>query len=135
MNNEIKDSIFSLLYAMVLIDRRVVKVEMDTFFATIEDLLETVEDVESLRAKDVISNWFMKSYKTVLKEMKTPGRGEFMLAHVENLKTYTHRKQVFHIMNIIAHADEDFHDEERKFLNRVANIWGLEDGHVALEAE
>ncbi len=135
MNAEIKDGIFTLLYAMVLIDRRVVKVEMDTFFATVEDLLETIEDVENLRAKDVVANWFMRSYKTVLKEMKTPGREEFMLAHVETLKAYSHRRQVFHIMNIIAHADEHFHDEERKFLNRVAHIWGLEDSHETLEEE
>lgn len=126
MNDEIRDSIFTILYAMVLIDKRVVKVEMDTFFATIEGFLETIEDVESLRAKDIIANWFVKNYKTILREMKTPDREEFMLTHVEKLKAYSNRKQIFHIMNIIAHADEDFHEEEKKFLGKVAHVWGLE---------
>ena len=127
MNVDIKDSIFTLLYAMVLIDNRVVKVEMDTFFATIEEFLETIEDVENLRAKDIIANWFVKNYKSILKAMKTSNREEFMLAHVENLKSYSNKKQIFHMMSIIAHADEDFHDEERDFLNKVARVWQLED--------
>ena len=126
MNTKVQHSIFSLLYAMVLIDKRVVKVEMDTFFASIEGFLETIENVESLRAKDIIANWFVKNYKSILKEMKTSNREEFMLAHVKNLKSYSNRQQIFHIMSIIAHADEDFHDEERKFLNKVAHVWGLE---------
>ena len=126
MNVDIKDSIFTLLYAMVLIDNRVVKVETDTFFATIEEFLETIEDVESLRAKDIIANWFVKNYKSILKEMKTSNREEFMLAHVKNLKSYGNRQKIFHIMSVIAHADEDFHDEERKFLSKVAHVWGLE---------
>ena len=131
MNTEIKDSIFTLLYAMVLIDNRVVKVEMDSFFASIEGLLEIIEDVENLRAKDIITNWFMKNYKHILQEMKTPDREDFMLAHVEKLKTYSNRKQVFHALSIIAHADENFHNEERKLLDKVAHCWGIEDSDMS----
>lgn len=126
MNTEVKNSIFTLLYAMVLIDRRVVKVEMVAFFANIEELLGKYEGVKSLRAKDVISTWFMQNYKIVLNEMKTPNKTDYMLAHAEKLKDYSHRYEVFDIMNIIAHADENFHDEERKFLDEVAQIWGIE---------
>ena len=132
MNTEIKDSIFSLLYAMVLIDKRVVKVEMDTFFARIEGFLGLIEDVESLRAKDIIANWFVQNYKNVLREMKTPNREQFMLTHVGKLKTYMHREQVFHIMQIIAHADEEFHDDEKAFLDDVAQIWGISESYESM---
>ena len=131
MNTEIKDSIFTLLYAMVLIDNRVVKVEMDSFFASIEGLLEIIEDVESLRAKDIITNWFMKNYKHILQEMKSPEREDFILVHVEKLKTYSNRQQVFHALSIIAHADENFHNEERKLLDKVAYCWGIKDSDMS----
>lgn len=129
MNAKIQNSIFSLLYAMVLIDNRVVKVEMDTFFARIEGFLRAIEDTESLRAKGLIANWFVQNYKNILKEMKSSNRVDFMLAHVENLKDYNYREQVFDILNIIAHADEDFHDEERVFLEKVGRIWGIEGSY------
>ncbi len=132
MNTEIKDSIFSLLYAMVLIDKRVVKVEMDAFFARIEGFLGLFEDIESLRAKDIIANWFVQNYKDVLREMKTPHREQYMLSHAENLKTYLYREHVFNIMQIIAHADEEFHEQEKAFLYKVAQIWGLPENHETL---
>lgn len=131
MNTKVQHSIFSLLYAMVLIDSRVVKVEMDTFFARIERFLGTIEDIDSLRAKGLIANWFVQNYKNILKEMKSPNRVDFMLAHVENLKAYDYKDQVFDIMSIIAHADEDFHDEERKFLEKVGRIWAIEGSYAS----
>lgn len=135
MNSEVKDSVFSLLYAVVLIDKRVVKVETETFFAKLEGFLHTFEGIEELRAKDIIANWFIKNYKNILKEMKTSRREGFLLNHVENLKTYGKREQVFHMMSIVAHADDDFHDEERAFLTKVAGIWGLEDSLAYLTGQ
>lgn len=135
MNTKIYDSIFSLLYAMVLIDNRVVKVEMDTFFARIESFLVDIEDLRTLRAKGFVANWFIKNYKNILRDMKTPNRVNFMLTHAERLKSYIHRAQVFEIMKIIAHADEDFHEEEYMFLQKVANIWGIVGSHVTVDEQ
>ena len=125
MDDAQRHSILSLLYAVVLIDNRVVKVEVDLFFARIEDFLKRANDIETLKAKSVISTWFVQNYKHILTEMKSPNRDIFIFKHVENLKLYTYRQDVYDMMTDIALSDDEYHDDERRFLDKVSNIWML----------
>jgi uncharacterized tellurite resistance protein B-like protein len=131
MTEQDKNSIFYLLYAMVLIDNRVVKVEMDMFFAMIESFLKTVFYAETLTAKATITNWFMQNYKTVLTEMRRPNRETYLLEHVEALKAYGHKEHVFNMMKEIAIADGEYHDDERLLLEKISNIWNIDLSHSA----
>lgn len=126
MDDQQRHSVFTLLYAIVLIDNRVIKVEVDLFFARVESFLKTTKLVESLKAKAIISNWFVQNYKDILHEMKLPNRKDYLIGHVENLKFYGQRQDVFNIMLEIAHADNEFHTDEREFLKTVAQIWKLD---------
>jgi uncharacterized tellurite resistance protein B-like protein len=130
MNDTQTHSVFYLLYAMVLVDKRVLKVETDLFFARVEGFLRTSKSIETLRAKTIISDWFVQNYKDIMREMKSSNRTSYVLEHVENLKHYRHRQDVFDMMLEMAMADNEFHDEERKLLNRVSEIWGLEANRV-----
>jgi len=116
---------FYLLYAMVLIDNRVVKVEMDLFFAIIETFLRTTLHTEALTAKATITNWFMQNYKTVLSEMRTPVRETHLLKHAEALKAFSHKEHVFAMMKEIAISDNEYHDDERLLLEKISKIWEL----------
>jgi len=126
MNDKETHSVFCLLYAMVLIDNRVVKVEVDLFFARIEGFLKENKFIEALRAKTIISDWFVQNYKDILKEMKSPNRQSYMLRHAETLKHYRFRQAVFDIMKEIAMADNEYHENERLFLEKISVIWSLD---------
>jgi len=123
MNTDQRHSMFTLLYAMVLIDRRVLRIEVDQFFIAIEDFLERVDFIDSLKAKALISNWFVQHYKNILAEMKSPNLEHFLLRHVETLRFYEHRVVIYEMMQQIAHADNDFHNLEKEFLEKVAELW------------
>ena len=125
MNNNDRHSIFTLLYAVVLIDNRVVKVEVDRFFARIEMFLIQIDYADILTAKSIISTWFVQNYKNILSEMKSPERDAFLLKHVDSLKLYNHRRDVFNIMNEIALADKELHETEEQFLDKVISAWQL----------
>lgn len=125
MTQHERDSIFYLLYAMVLIDNRVIKVEMDMFFAIIEDFLTAIFNSDVLTAKSTISNWFIQNYKNILKEVRSPIRESYLMEHVEALKNYDKTKYVFEMMREIAISDDEYHKEERMFLQKAADIWGL----------
>jgi len=125
MNDHQRHSIFSLLYAVVLIDNRVVKVEVDMFFAKIESYLAQTSFIETLKAKSIISTWFVQNYKNILTEMKSPDREAFILKFVEDLKHYRQRQDIYDIMKEIALSDDEYHDEERQFLEKVSDNWNL----------
>jgi len=60
VNTQQRNSLFTLLYAMVLIDNRVVRVEVDQFFRALEAFMKETEFINSLKAKSTISTWFQK---------------------------------------------------------------------------
>lgn len=126
MNEDQKHSLFTLLYAVVLIDNRVMRVEMDQFFITLEDFLTEVSFIDTLKAKSFISNWFVQNYKDILAEMKSPDRNIYLLKHVETLKHYEHRQEIFDKMMNIALADNQYHASEREFIEKVSKVWGLD---------
>ncbi len=125
MNDDEKHSLFTLLYAVVLIDNRVIRVEMDQFFITLEDFLSTVSFIDTLKAKSYISNWFVQNYKDILSEMKSPDRNIYLLKHVANLKHYEHRQVIFDMMMKIAISDNQYHISERQFIEKVSEVWRL----------
>ena len=126
MNNQYRHSLFTLLYAVVLIDNRVVRVEVDQFFKVLEDFMKDVERVNTLEAKSTISNWFVMNYKKILSEMRSANRETFLLNHVRELKSYEHRGKVFEIMQHIANADDELHASEKQLLDRVSEAWELD---------
>ena len=125
VNEDQKHSLFTLLYAVVLIDNRVIRVEMDQFFITLEEFLTNVSFIDTLRAKSYISNWFVQNYKNILAEMKSPDRNIYLLKHAENLKHYEHRQIIFDMMMNIAIADNQCHALEKQFIEKVSEVWGL----------
>jgi len=125
VTNDQKDSMFTLLYALVLIDKRVLKVETDKFFSLLEAYLIRIESIDYLQAKAQISNWFVPNYKKVLSEMKSPSRDHYLREHIENLKDVEERQDIFDMMNIIAIADNEFHAAEKQFLEKIALIWNV----------
>ena len=126
MTQHERDSIFYLLYAMVLIDNRVLKVEVDLFFAIVEDFLTIIFHSDILTAKATISNWFIQNYKIVLSEMRSPVREDFLIEHVEALKSYQYKDQVFDMMRKIAISDDEYHSDEKSFLEKVAEFWEID---------
>ncbi len=126
MNNQQRHSVFTLLYAMVLIDNRVIKVEVDQYFKTLEDFLIEVAFLTTLQAKAMISNWFVQNYRDILAAMKSQERLDFLLNHAENLKSYEHRQKVFDMLKDIAVADNEFHTTEQQILNVFSEVWGLD---------
>jgi len=110
---------------MVLIDNRVVRVEVDHFFRALEDFMKEVELINSLEAKATISNWFVQHYKNILAQMRSPNRETFLLNHVESLKFYEHRQKVFAMMEHVANSDDEFHALEKEFLDIVSEVWRL----------
>lgn len=127
MNDAHRDSIFTLLYAVVLIDNRVVKVEVDLFLARVETFLITSNVIQALEAKSIISTWFVKNYKLIMSEMKSPNRETFLLNHVEKLKLHPRRQEVFNMMLEVATADDDYHIDERLFIEKASKIWNLSE--------
>lgn len=125
MNNEQRHSIFTLLYAIVLIDNRVMKVEVDQFLVQIEDFLTRTNFIETLKAKSIISTWFVQNYKSILTQMRSPDREFFLMMHVDNLKSFPHRQDVYDMMKEIAIADDEYHQNEQDFIDKVADIWNL----------
>ena len=117
--------IFTLLYAVVLIDNRVKKVEVDLFFARIESFLHKTNFIETVEAKAIISDWFVQNYKFILSKMKSPNKENFLLGYVKELKFYLNRQEVFDVMEEIAMSDEEYHDDEKEFITKVAKIWGI----------
>ena len=125
MTNQHRHSFFTLLYAVVLIDNRVVRVEVNQFFKALEEFMKEVESINTLEAKSTISNWFVQNYKSILAEMRSPDRETFLLSHVESLKFYEHRQKIFEMMEFVANSDDDFHALEKQFLNKVSDVWQL----------
>lgn len=125
MTNDQRHSIFTLLYAVVLIDNRVIRAEVDHFFMTLESFLIRVSLADTLKAKSYISNWFVQNYKDILTEMKSPDRNIYLMRHVEALKTYKNRQIVFEMMEEIAHADDEYNPLEKQFIDKVSEVWGL----------
>lgn len=125
MTDQQRHCIFTLLYAVVLIDNHVKKVEVDLFFARIESFLRNVGFIEPLKAKTIISTWFVQNFKQILKEMKSETRDSFLLSLVEDLKFYPQREDVFDIMKEIAMSDKEYHEREKQFIDKVAEIWNI----------
>lgn len=125
MNNQQRNSLFTLLYGMVLIDNRVVRVEVDQFFRALEDFMKEVEHVNALEAKSTISSWFVQNYKDILVKMRSPEREGFLLEHVEYLKLYEHRQKVYEMMKRVAIADNEFHVLEKQLLKKILEVWDL----------
>lgn len=126
MDQQYRESVFYLLYAMALIDNRVVKVEVDLFFAIVENFLRKINYVDTLTAKAIISSWFIQNYKIVMQDMKSSLKESHLLGYVDNLKHYEHRNEVYTMMKKIAMVDNEFHEDERVLLEKVSEIWGLE---------
>jgi len=126
LNNRQKHSMFYLLYAMVLIDNRVIKIEVDQFFIAVEDFLTSMDFMDSLRAKSYISSWFVQNYKDILREMKAVDREKFLMVHVKTLASSEHRLAIFKMMQKVAISDNDLHASEAAFLEKVAKTWDLE---------
>ena len=126
MDQQYRESVFYLLYAMALIDNRVVKVEVDLFFAIVENFLRKINYVDTLTAKAIISSWFIQNYKIVMQDMKSSLKESHLLGYVDNLKNYEHRNEVYTMMKKIAMVDNEFHEDERVLLEKVSEIWGLE---------
>ena len=122
MNTQQRNSLFTLLYAMVLIDNRVVRVEVDQFFRALEAFMKETEFINSLKAKSTISTWFFQNYKNILTEMKRSDREIFLLKHVEALKFYDQRHKIYKMMKNVAIADDELHNLEKQFLKRVSEV-------------
>ena len=98
---------------------------MDHFFITLEEFLTDVSFIDTLRAKSYISNWFVQNYKNILDEMKSLDRNVYLLKHFENLKHYEHRQVIFDMIMNIAIADNQYHALEKQFMEKVSEVWGL----------
>jgi len=64
---------------LVLIDKRVIRVEMDQFFITLEEFLTNVSFIDTLRAKSYISNWFVQNYKNIPKAASSSHASAFII--------------------------------------------------------
>jgi len=120
-----RHSVFFLLYAMVLIDDRVIKSEMDLFFAATHSFVQKINYLDNFEAQALITNWFMMNYKDVRLEIKSNQRDFHLFGHAETLKDFTYKDQIFDMMKEIAVVDGEYHDDERILLEKIAKIWNL----------
>lgn len=125
MDRDIRDSVFTLLYIMVLIDERILRIEVDTFLSLIEEFQKTKIKTDRFQSKTIVTDWFMQNYKSILRAMGEKDRGVFIDQHISRLSDFYDREVVFDFMTKIAFSDNQFHDDERQVLERAAKVWGL----------
>jgi tellurite resistance protein len=82
--------------------------------------------MDPLTAKAIISNWFIQNYKTVLADMRSTARETHIIEHAEALKTYRYKEQVYDMMRKIAISDDEYHQNERSFLETIAQMWEID---------
>lgn len=125
MDRDIRDSVFTLLYIMVLIDEQILRIEVDTFLSLIEEFQKTKIKTDRFQSKTIVTDWFMQNYKSILRAMGEKDRGVFIDQHISRLSDFYDREVVFDFMTKIAFSDNQFHDDERQVLERAAKVWGL----------
>lgn len=113
-----------LLAAMVIVDGKIFKEEVDAFVSEAVTLNSLVKSDNSFTAKTAF-DWFVLNRDDIRAWRKSPDFEKTLFKHLKALKKLQHRKQVLSSMCIIAVADDILHSTENKILSMTAQEWEL----------
>ena len=116
--------VMTLLAAMVAVDGKVFKEEVDAFVTetcTLRSLINTEIPFSKKQAYD----WYVTHRAAVRKMCKAVDASDRILEHINSLSKNPNRALILASMNNIAISDSNLHASEHEILSLAAKTWGL----------
>lgn len=117
--------IYSLMCAIIVADKKVKNVEVDTFVSLVKGFQTALkdpspEDEQSIRA------WFDDHHAGIAAQIESDDRSAFLEKQAAGLKAFAFKRQIIQSLMSIAVADGEFHKSEEKMIDVISRYWGPE---------
>jgi len=120
--------IYTLLSAVVLVDRKILDVEIQAFVNLVRGLQTAVDDPNP-DTDDNIKTWFTNNQIEIFNWLHSPYREINLLDILEKLRNCEYQWQILQAMRSVALSDSDFHSSEIELIRFVNNYW-QEDSRI-----
>ena len=124
MTPDDREHILVLLCAIVLADKRVRPIEVETFSALIRGLDAEFRELAPPPEEDTAA-WFLKNRANVAAMLAAPDREARLVRHFLALDGFAYKRQLLEAMESIAVSDRELHDAEFDLMLLAAAYWDL----------
>ncbi len=118
------DEILTPLALTVIIDNKVRDPELSAFIAQADGLIEAIDDMDDMLAKDILS-WFRANEPILIGKMKSVGKNTFVLKTLTRFKGNDAMiEAMYDAMLAISISDQEYHESESDLIISAASLWG-----------
>lgn len=123
MNKIQRYHIYVLLCAVILADRRVRDIEIETFVSLVSGFQVALDDPEPDSDAE-IRHWFDNNQHDIAKWLGQDQWHSNLNRHLEGLRSFDYKWQLLQAMRSIAISDKELHEAEVTILKYSVDFWG-----------
>jgi len=127
MNNNELQKILTLFSLVILIDDKVLKVEVDTLGRQLSQLYSSLGEGYFI-TESMGVDWFHANRASLTSILSSPNKENYIKSLLTQLSDSSLKLKIYDVIIRIAHADAEFHPKEEEIAKLASFLWNLDLG-------